>query len=92
MSVAPLKISISFSKAARTSVGASCTAAMSCSNWVSVRVSSSRAWNTWVASSAVIVARTSGLVATAVASAAVMVGRITGRVVVVVGSIVVVVV
>ena len=82
-------MSISSSKASRTSVGASCTAATSCSNWVSVRSSRTNASKTWVASSAVTVARTSALSATAVASAAVMVGRITGRVVVVVGATVV---
>ena len=90
--MAPLKMSISFSKASRTSVGASCTAATNCSNWVSVRSSRTRASKTWVASSAVTVARTSALSATAVACSEVMVGRMTGRVVVVVGGTVVVVV
>ena len=90
--MAPLKMSISSSKDSLTSVGASWTASTSCSNWVSVRSSKTMASKTSVASSAVIVARASGFVATAVASSAVMVGRMTGIVVVVVGSTVVVVV
>lgn len=91
MSVAPLKMSISFSKLARTAGGADWTAVTNCSNWVSVRSSRTMALKTSVASSAVMVASASGLVATAVASAAVIVGRMTGIVVVVVGSTVVVV-
>jgi hypothetical protein len=73
-----------FSKALRTSIGAACTDSTSCSNWVSDRSSTDRASNTWVASSSVIVANTSGLRATSVACSGVITGGkvevVTGRV------------
>lgn len=83
---------ISSSKASLTSWGASCTASTSASIWASDRSSTFNALNTWVASSGVMVANTSGLVANATASSWLMTGGITtGIVVVVVGFSVVVV-
>jgi len=80
------------SKASRTSCGASCTAATSCSIWASDKSSTFKASNTLVASSAVMLANTSGLVANSTACSWLMTGGIsTGIVVVVVGFSVVVV-
>lgn len=84
MSNPPLKMSTVLSKASRTPNGASCTEATSCSNWSSVSSSITRASKTWVASSSVMVANTSGLRATSCACSGVIIGGnvevVTGRV------------
>lgn len=89
-SALPPKMLISSSKEALTSGGADWTAVTSSSSWVSVRVSSSKAWNTSVASSAVAVARASGFVAISAAWLADTACCVTGMVVVVGGIVVVV--
>lgn len=63
-----------FSKDLRTSVGADWTDATSCSNWASDKSSTTRASKTFVASSGVIVANTSGFNATSVACSLVITG------------------
>ena len=77
MSTAPPKTLIDSSKDSRTASGASCTADTNCTRSVSDRSSRTNASKTWVASSAVMVANASGLVAKATACSAVTTGGTT---------------
>ena len=77
MSTAPPNTLTEASKDSRTATGASCTADTNCTNSVSDRSSKTIASKTCDASSAVMVANASGLVARAVASSGLTTGGTT---------------